>query len=311
MVIAIDHGNSEVKTVHEAFPSGLVCNPAMPQMAADWIEFESNTYVLSGSHLPYQRDKTANDDFYILSLFAIAKELARCEVQQTDVQLAIGLPPAHMQGLKDSFARYFVRDQKEVAFRCNGVDYKVQITTVNVFPQAYPAVYERYEQIAVLEKAYIVDVGGYTADVLLLRHGKLDLGCCYSLECGVIKLFTKAASVLASRFGGTVEESDIRNALMGRETLLDAPMRETVKQVAQTHCDTLLADLQANDVDLSFAHAFFVGGGSLLLRPMLEQSGKLKRSEFITDTLANAKGYEAMAKAATGVKQGVKKGAGK
>ncbi|MFT9078609.1 hypothetical protein [Ethanoligenens sp.] len=311
MIIAIDHGNSEIKTAHEAFPSGLVGNPAMPQMAADWMEFGGNTYALSGSHLPYQRDKTANDDFYILSLFAIAKELARCEVQQTDVQLAIGLPPAHMQGLKESFARYFVRDQKEIAFHCNGVDYKITITAANVFPQAYPAVYERYEQIAALDKAYIVDVGGYTADVLLLRHGKLDLGCCYSLECGVIKLFTKAASVLTSRFGGTVEESDIRNALMGKETLLDASMRETVRQVAQAHCDALLADLQANDVDLSFAHAFFVGGGALLLRPMLEQSGRLKHAEFVTDTLANAKGYEAMAKAAAGVKQGVKKGAEK
>lgn len=306
MIIAIDHGNSEIKTVHETFPSGLVCNPAMPQMADDWMKFGGNTYTLSGSHLPYQRDKTVNDDFYVLSLFAIAKELARADIQQTDVQLAVGLPPAHMQGLKEKFTRYFVRDQKEVNFCCNGKNYKIHITSASVFPQAYPSVYDRYEQIAALDKAYIIDIGGYTADVLMLRHGKLDLSCCYSLEFGVIKLFTKAASVLASRFGGSVEEGDIRNALTGRETLLDAPMRETVKQVTQAHCDALLSDLQANDIDLSFTHAFFVGGGALLLRPMLEHSGKLKRAEFVTDTLANARGYEAMAKTLFGIKQEVR-----
>ena len=35
---------------------------------------------------------------------------------------------------------------------------------------------------------FIVDIGGYTTDVLLLRNGKPDLQFCRSLESGVITM---------------------------------------------------------------------------------------------------------------------------
>lgn len=297
MLISIDHGNSQIKTVHDVFPSGYVTNPAMPQMAENWLEYDGNTYALSGSHVTYRRDKTENDDYYILTLFAIAMELSRAGLQNSDVQLAVGLPPAHLQQLKDAFYKYMVRDKRTVEFRHNGQDYSIRITGAYVFPQAYAAVYDRYEEISGLDKAYIVDIGGYTTDVLLLRKGKLDLDCCYSFESGVIKLFTRAASVITSRFGGTVDESDICGILAGDQTLLNESMRQTVMNTAQTHAEKLLDSLTANDIDLKYSPSYFLGGGALLLRDLLENSGSLKRADFVTDTLANAKGYEAMAKA--------------
>jgi plasmid segregation protein ParM len=201
-----------------------------------------------------------------------------------------------MKELKEKFIKYLVRDNKEVVFTYNEKDYLIHITNAYVFPQAYPAVYDRYNEIASQSKAYIVDVGGYTTDVLLLRNGKLDLECCYSLESGVIKLFNRAVSVIASRFGGTVDDTDIRNVLNGKETLLGEDMRNAIMQVAESHTNALLESLQANDIDLSYTPSYFVGGGALLLRQLLEKSGRLKNATFITDTLANAKGYESMAK---------------
>ena len=44
------------------------------------------------------RDKTADERYFILTLFAVAFELAGTDYRKdeiVDVQLAVGLPPAH------------------------------------------------------------------------------------------------------------------------------------------------------------------------------------------------------------------------
>ena len=59
------------------------------------------------------RDKTQDDRFFILTLFAIAKELARTGSPSplSQVDLAVGLPPEHYGVLKDRFADYFRRKE--------------------------------------------------------------------------------------------------------------------------------------------------------------------------------------------------------
>lgn len=50
------------------------------------------------SRIPYMRDKTVDERYFILTLFAVAFELAGTDYRQdeiADVHLSIGLPPAH------------------------------------------------------------------------------------------------------------------------------------------------------------------------------------------------------------------------
>lgn len=51
-----------------------------------------------------------------------------------------------------------------------------------VFPQAYAAVVPQSSLIVNTPRIFIVDIGGYTTDVLLLKNGKLDFQFCRSLE---------------------------------------------------------------------------------------------------------------------------------
>jgi plasmid segregation protein ParM len=57
------------------------------------------------------RDKTQDDRFFILTLFAIARELVRTGSSSplSQIDLAVGLPPEHYGVLKDRFANYFKR----------------------------------------------------------------------------------------------------------------------------------------------------------------------------------------------------------
>lgn len=75
------------------------------------LQYQGKYYTLTNQRIPYRRDKTEDERFFILSLFAIAYEIEACG-QYTDnvmkIQLAIGLPPAHFGVQAKKFTQYFM-----------------------------------------------------------------------------------------------------------------------------------------------------------------------------------------------------------
>ena len=181
MIIGIDHGNAQIKTRNTCFVSGVEEFPTKPPMAADVIQYQSRYWTLVGKRLPVMRDKTKDDRFYLLTLFAISKELeARKEITSTlDIDLAVGLPPEHYGMLKDSFAQYF-RRQETVRFTYNDKPFSLMLDHVFVYPQAFGAVVQRAQEMTATSRTFVIDIGGYTSDVLLLRKGKPDMEFCRS-----------------------------------------------------------------------------------------------------------------------------------
>ena len=75
MLISIDHGNKQVKTIHHApFTSGLVCSEVQP-FGGETLTYQGRYYTLTDQRIPYRRDKTEDERFFVLTLFAIAYEL--------------------------------------------------------------------------------------------------------------------------------------------------------------------------------------------------------------------------------------------
>ena len=97
MLIAIDHGNYDIKTPHHSFMAGLAEHSVRPPMADEVLEYGGSYWTLSGKRLSYRRDKTRDESYFILSLFAIAREmgLAGKTGAVERVHLAVGLPPEH------------------------------------------------------------------------------------------------------------------------------------------------------------------------------------------------------------------------
>lgn len=141
MLIGIDHGNKQMKTVHcKPFVSGLQQSTTKP-FGKDVLKYRDTYYTLSGQRIPYRKDKTDDDRFFILTLFALAGELeARgCPAEEVvRVRLAVGLPPAYFGAQAVNFVEYF-KGRDIVSFSVNGKAYEVYIEDVACFPQAYAA----------------------------------------------------------------------------------------------------------------------------------------------------------------------------
>ena len=296
-VIAIDHGNSAIKTVNHLFTSGVTQHLAKPPLADELIEYQGSFWTLTSNRIAYKRNKTKDEQFFILSLFAIAKELKlRGEHSPllNTVTLAVGLPPEHYgKGMSD-FAAYFKRDGV-VQFMYNGTPFAIQIERVFVYPQAFAATANIAATIKSQDRMFVVDIGGMTTDVLLLRKGVPDLSFCRSLECGIITMQNTLIGKINAEYDMTLEDEHIMAVLQGRETILPEDVRKSIHAASLQHAESILDKLRELGVDLRSNPAIFTGGGALLLRSFIEQSKLVTSAQFIESPNANAVGYEMMA----------------
>ena len=297
MLIAIDHGNYAIKTPHHSFVSGLSEHTVKPPMADEILEYDGRYWTPSGKRLSYMRDKTQDERYFILTLFAIAKELEDTgrysPVEQ--IQLAVGLPPEHYGVLKDKFARYFKRDGI-IKFAYKDKPYSIMIDKVMVFPQAYAAVVPKSSMVVNMLRVFVVDIGGYTTDVLLLKNGKPDLQFCRSLETGIITMNNEIIRKVGALHDMRIEDEHICAVLQGQETILPDAVKKAIRDAAQLHAKDILGKLRELQVDLRTNPAIFIGGGSVLFRPLIEHTPLVAKATFIEDPKANAIGYEMLAR---------------
>ncbi len=217
--IAVDHGNRNMKTCSQVFTTGLTIQDKKPARGEKFLFYEGKYYVLSENRIPYQRDKTQDDRFFILTLFAIVKELEENpQIQPEDViqvDLPIGLPPKHYAELCERYEAYFKRQGKIHDINYCGRTYHITIGEVMAFPQDYAAMMTMIEKLQQIPKVVGIDIGGFTTDYLLMRKGNPDMEACDSMEKGVITMYNKIISGINSEYDILLEESDIDSILQG------------------------------------------------------------------------------------------------
>ena len=299
-IIGIDHGNSHVKTCHKSFVSGLHVYQDKPA-EGEYLKWNDRFFVLSNNRLATQKDKTETDDFRVLTMFAIAKELqySRDYVPGMEIGLAIGLPPEHMtsEASVKAWGSYFTSKGRTWNFEYNGKPYSVKIEKVHVYNQGYAIVFldpKAYEQHST---SYIVDIGGYTCDVLRLNNARMDPSMRLSLNLGVITFLNEAKSQTNAALRYTPNDGEILDYVMYGKA--NRPELAKIFGLAfDQYCTRLINELGERGIDLRYATVKFCGGGSQLLKVNLKKAaGENKGVSFEDDIKANARGYQTIMEA--------------
>ena len=280
------------------FSSAISEHLVHPPLEKEIVEFQGKFYSVSGERLAYMRDKSQNEHFFILTLFAIAKELEyRGEMQtQNTISLAVGLPLEHFGRQRESFRRYFLREDT-IRFVYKDTALCITIEDVSVFTQAHAAVAPIFNEIRQLSTAFIIDIGGMTTDVLLLRNGRPDIKYCRSLEIGIITMNNNLIGKINAQHDMMIDDAHILSVLQGKESILPGDVRDTIHNAAKQHAQGTLDKLRELNIDLKVNPSIFIGGESILLRPYIEQSDKVAAPRFMDDVKANAIGYNLLMEA--------------
>ena len=179
--------------------------------------------------------------------------------------------------------------------RYNDKPVTILIRDVFVYPQAFASIAPQKSQLKHHLRLFLIDIGGYTTDVLLLRSGKPDMQFCRSLETGVITMNNDIIRRVGALHDMQIEDEHISAVLCGKETILPADVKDTIRKSAEQHAKDILDQLRELKVDLRSNPAVFIGGGSVLFRDYLERSPLVASASFVENVNANAIGYQAMA----------------
>ncbi len=293
--IGVDHGYYAMKTAHFSFPTGLVEYEHEPYTRKDVLELDGRFYVVGTGRQPLQKDKTRTEDYYLLTLAAIAKELEHRQAGSVaTVHLAAGLPLTSFGRDKKKFKEYLFRDGRTASFRYEGNDYSIAITAVSLFPQGYAAVLTQSELLD--EPSVIVaDIGGWTVDLMRLDNRIPNAAACRSLELGMIRCLDETAEQVRRGLGLSLTAAQIESVLRGEVNGVDDRAKEIVHREAGAYVRRLLSAIAECGLDARAMPAIFLGGGAALMKRHVSASDGLCRPLILDDICLNAKGYERLA----------------
>ena len=93
IIIGIDHGYYAIKTRQVSFPSGIIRYDYEPYTMQNVLQYQGKYYVCGTGRQTLVKNKTSNDNYYLLTLAAIAEEIKHRKAERkTEVILAVGLP---------------------------------------------------------------------------------------------------------------------------------------------------------------------------------------------------------------------------
>lgn len=293
MNIGIDHGYYAIKTRHFSFPAGIAVYSHEPYTLQNTLEYGGKFYVCGTGRQPILRNKTENDNYYLLTLAAIAREIKqRGENTECSVTLAAGLPLAGFGREKKFFREYLLRSSQPVCFKFEGVPYKIAIEDVKLFPQGYSAIAIHPELIQNEPSVLLMDIGGWTVDLMRLDNGVPNASTCRSLELGMIRCIDETKEQVRRDVGLSVTDAQVERVLAGKPCSMDEKARSIIRRQGRLYTERLLSAVMESGFDLKAIPVVMLGGGASVVKGNVSPQDGLCRVFALTDDRVNAEGFE-------------------
>lgn len=290
IVIGIDHGFSMMKTKNHIFSNGISRCNGKPPVVENSLYYEGSYYCVGGERKTVVEDKTTDEDFFLLTLVAVAKELkTRGLSHDAIVTLGVGVP----------FKRFGTEAPKLTAYiKRSGIHdfvfeeevYSIAIENVFCFPQCFAAVADR---IGNMEGRYVVaDIGSWTKDVISIVDKRIDTENSITVPNSIITLFREINDAVMQTGAGRVPESVLQDFIVGKKVVIPEKVQAIIVSKLKEFADETEGMLSESGFDLDYCNILYIGGGAIIMRRFGEARDNVA---YLEDIKLNAKGYELLA----------------
>ena len=298
-IIGVDAGYGNMKTARSIYPTGLVAMDTKPCFDGDILEYNGMWYRIGEGHKAFNPDKTADEDFYILTLASIASELRTEQITEANVYLALGLPTTWTGRQREDYRRYMMHNP-DVRFTFNDIPYTIHLTDCSVFPQGYAALvplmdndkkYNDFRQFT--GTVMMADIGNGTMNIMRLLNGKPNDQHCWTEVLGVNQCVLTARKQMMDKYGIDMPETVIEQFLRTGSANIAQELLDNLTAIVRGYVTGLFDALRVHGYDARLMKLFVMGGGGCLVKNF----GTYDPSSviFVDDLYASAKGYEYMA----------------
>ena len=295
-IIGVDSGFGNMKTANTIFRTGFTPIDDEPLFGGDVLEYEGRRYLIGFEHKAMIDDKIADDDYYLLTLVSIAKELNLQHITTAQVHIATGLPLTWVSRQKESYRAYMLRN-KHVDFKLNHADFHIDIVGCSVFPQGYAAIaplLSRSEtSVCFTGQTYLADIGNGTMNIMLLNNGQANSLLCWTEKLGVNQCVLDVKKHMSDHHGIDLRDETIEQIIRTGSANIGKKYLDYILDIIRAYVKRLFDSLRSHGYNPRMNHLYVVGGGGCLIQHFDHYDENMVTIN--TDLMATAKGYEYLA----------------
>lgn len=289
-VIGTDLGYGNIKTANTVTPTGITVYDTEPIFQGNILEYNGKYYRFGENHKEFIADKSVDDDFYILNLMAVAREVNRAGIYDAKVYLATGLPLTWVRAQRDSFKAYLMKN-KVVDFRYNDKDFHIEFVGCSVYPQGYPAIVERIGEFKGTN--ILADIGNGTMNILYIQNKKPVESKSWTEKIGVNQCVIRIKNTIMDMYGVKIDESIVEQYLrFGKADVSDKYLKILYKTAVE-YAEDIFSALRKYEYNSELMKLYIIGGGGCIIRNFADYDKE--RVIIIDDICATAKGFEYLA----------------
>lgn len=173
-----------------------------------------------------------DEEYYLLTLMAIARELNVFSIREADVHLAAGLPLTWIRNQREAFRSYLLQNP-EVRYLFNGKEYHLHFVGCSLYPQGYPAIVNQLGDFKGTN--LLADIGNGTMNILYINNKKAQESRCWTEKLGVNQCMIAAKNAVLDKFGVKIEESTVEQILRFGTADISAPYLDCISSIARQY----------------------------------------------------------------------------
>ncbi len=163
---------------------------------------------------------------------------------------------------------------------------------MKLFPQGYSALALYPEYLKDEPSVLLVDIGGWTVDLMRLDNAVPNAATCRSLELGIIRCMDEIMEQVRRNAGLSVTETQIERVLNGKPCSMPAEVVSLIEKQGRIYIEKILSAITEAGFDLRAVPSVFMGGGATIFQHRISEQDRLCRPIYLTDVHANVAGYE-------------------
>ena len=289
-IIGIDSGYGNIKTANCCFPASVAAYDTEPVFKDNMLVYGNRFYLIGEGHKEFLADKTRDNDYYVLALAAIAREMNIKKLTTGKIRIAAGLPLTWVSGQRDDFKNYLLQNQS-VEFSFRNTNYSIEVVGVDVFPQGFAAVADRLSDFKGVNM--LCDIGNGTMNIMFINDKKPVPGNMFTEKFGTHQCLLAARENVMRVHHTTVDDAIINRVFRFGTADISEKYLKTITDTATEYVEGIFQRLREHEYNPELMRLYVLGGGSCLIRNF--GTFDKERVTINDDICATAKGYEYLA----------------
>lgn len=288
--IGIDLGNCNLKTSKKIIVPALITRGGNYLISTGYeINFNGELFIIGEGDYDTNLNKLSKEN--LLPMLCLAAGLS---TKEEFIRVVLGLPINQYRSNKNKMLE-IIEENKILNFKLNGLDRCICIEEASIFPEGVATYYSldiEKRKALVDQNLIILDIGGRTTDIALLKAGKKrSVAKSTSLDVGMINIYNDMINEINSLYtlGLNIEDAEgiLKNGLE-----VDGEKQDTsfIKNIVKNNIEKVFKELNIS-YPVRTSPLIVTGGGGKSFFKSLKK--RYPTAQLVEDNLfSNAIGYK-------------------